>query len=116
MSEASPQQEFLDHLLDAVLMEPDEAELRSFTKKGRRGSRKCIELLPSDEDRDRLDADDGKLAGAVATALDAFGSKHQDRVSFQLADLDGDDYEDDPEDADDADDADDSDDGDSIDD
>jgi hypothetical protein len=114
MSEPSPQYQFLNHLLDSVLPEAAEAELREDVKKTRRGPRKFIELLPSDDDRDLLDANDGKLADAIATAFDAYGSKHQDRARFELADLDGDDYEDDPEDDDDADDSD-ADDGDATD-
>lgn len=117
MSDASPQREFLEHLLDSVLNEPDEAELRAYDKDTPRGERLFVELLPSDDDRDLLDANGGKLGAAIATAFDAFGSKHKTRTTFELADLDGDDYEDDEEGDDDSDDDDDddSDDGDSED-
>ena len=114
MSDASPQREFLEHLLDSVLNEPDEAELRAYDKDTPRGERLFVELLPSDDDRDLLDANGGRICAAIATAFDAFGSKHQTRTTFELADLDGDDYEDDPEEGGDGSD-DDSDDGDSDD-
>jgi predicted RNA-binding protein YlqC (UPF0109 family) len=115
MPDASPNREFLDHLLQSVLTEPDEAELRTFEEKGRRGGVTVLELLPSDDDRDRLEANGDRLTNALATLIDAYGSKHQARARFVLADLDGDDYEDEEGDEDDDGDSDDgdSDDGDS---
>lgn len=102
MSEGVTSQAFLDHLLDSVLNEPGEAEVRSYEKKGRRGPRTFFELLPSDDDREMLDADDGKIGNALGTFFDAFGSKSGERARLELADLDGDDYEDVDEDEDDS--------------
>ena len=102
-------QEFVRFLVASVVSNPRAIDIQAVEED--KGLTLELELDPAD--RDMLLADRAKLANAVRTMLDAWGSKHRQRVRLWI--LDDDDYEDEDEDGDGDSDDGDSDDGDSDD-
>ena len=85
---------FISYLIESFVSEPEEIDVEAVTEdKGL-----TLELALAPEDRDLLLADRARLANALRTMLDAWGTKHRKRARLWI--LDDDDFEDEDEDED----------------
>ncbi len=88
-------EQFIHYLVSSIVSEPEEIDIEAVDEE--KGL--TLELGVSPEDREMLLADRAKLANALRTMLDAYGTKHRKRARLWI--LDDDDYEDDDEEEDD---------------
>ena len=82
-------EQFVQYLIESFVSKPEEMDIEAVQED--KGLTLELELAP--EDRELLLADRAKLAGALRTMLDAYGSKHRKRARLWI--LDDDDFEDD---------------------